>query len=90
MKIEQKEDEMQTLAGSMITPAGAIFSGEATAMHQEIGHRMSRLLDEARRERLAAGHAGLRQSVGHAIIALGRAIHGLEPEPRSRTAIRLG
>ena len=81
---------MQTTTAPVITPSGAVFGGASTAMCQEIEARMARLHDEARRERLADGHTGLRRHVGDAIIAAGRAIRGLETEPRSRTAIGLG
>jgi hypothetical protein len=56
----------------------------------EVEYRMRRLLDEAASERLAAGRDGIRQHLGHALIALGRAIHGVEAEHTARPALRTG
>jgi len=68
----------------------AIFTGEGmTTMSHEIDFRMRRLQAEADRERLATGRDGVRQHVGHALMALGRAIHGLEQEPAGRPALDL-
>lgn len=53
----------------------------------EVEHRMQRLLDEAARERLVARRPALREHVGGALIAIGRAISGSEPAPRSRPAL---
>ena len=47
---------------------------------------MRRLAGEAHGERLAGSRDGLRHRVGHALIALGRAIHGIEPEHGARPA----
>ncbi len=87
MMIEQGDDEMQTKSGSGVVPAGSIFTGEGSAMSDEIDFRMQRLAAEAYRERLAGDRDGLRQRLGHSLIALGRAIHGIEPEPATRTAL---
>lgn len=57
------------------------------AMSQEIEFRMRRLQGEAERERLVVRGDGVRQHVGHALMALGHAIHGLEPEHHGRTAL---
>ena len=38
-------------------------------------------------ERVAGAREGLRQHVGHALMTLGRAIHGLEPEQPARPAL---
>jgi len=46
----------------------------------ETDYRIKRLLDEAAGERLAGPRDGLRQHVGHTLMALGRAVHGIEPE----------
>jgi hypothetical protein len=88
MSIEQGDDEMRTRARFGVTPAGAIFSGDGTTtMTDEVDFRMRRLEAEAARERLAGPRDGLRQHVGHALMALGRAIHGVEPESVSRPAL---
>ncbi len=50
----------------------------------EIDYRIGRLLDEAANERLAPRRDGVRQRVGHALMALGQAIHGIEPEQTER------
>jgi predicted transcriptional regulator len=71
-----------------VTPAGSIFTGEASTVASEIAFRVARLADETDRERLAAPREGLRQRIGHALMALGRAIHGLEPDPAGRPALR--
>ena len=66
----------------------AIFTGEGmNAMGHEIDFRMRRLEAEAGRERLAVPRDGIRQHVGHALMALGRAIHGIETEHVSRPAL---
>jgi hypothetical protein len=57
------------------------------AMGHEIDFRMRRLEAETCRERLAGPRDGIRQHVGHALMALGRAIHGIEPEHTSRPAL---
>ncbi len=54
----------------------------------EIDFRMQRLAVEARCERAAGPRHGLRARVGHALIALGREIHGLEREPVARPVLR--
>ncbi len=77
---------MQTRTGPSVVPADSIFTGEGSAMADEIEYRMRRLADEAGRERMTGPPEGLRQHVGHALMALGRAIHGLEPEQASRQA----
>ena len=65
-----------------------IFTGEGmNAMGHEIDFRMRRLEAEASRERLAVRRDGLRQHVGHALMTLGRSIHGIEPEHVSRPAL---
>jgi len=87
MVIEQGDDEMYTKTTSGLTPAGSIFTGEGSAMLDEIEFRMHRLAGEARRERLAGPRDGLRQRLGHALMALGHAIHGLEPEQHGRPAL---
>jgi hypothetical protein len=79
---------MQTTIGHGITPAGSIFTGEGSAVSDEIAFRMRRLACEAHGERLAGSRDGLRHHVGHALIALGRAIHGIEPEHGARSAGR--
>lgn len=56
----------------------------------EIDYRISRLQAEAAIERLAGPRDGLRQHLGHALMALGRAIHGLEAEHAARPALDAG
>lgn len=87
MFIEQGDDEMYTKTASGLAPAGSILTGEGSAMSDEIELRMHRLAAEARRERLAGPRDGLRQRVGHALMALGHAIHGLEPEQHGQRAL---
>ncbi len=71
--------------------ATTILTGEGmTTMGHEIDFRMQRLQAEAARERLATCRDGIRQHLGHALIALGRAIHGVEPEHAARPALRPG
>lgn len=80
---------MQT-NGGLSTPLAAtpILMGEGTnTMSNEIEFRMRRLEGEAQRERLAPRRDGLRQHVGHALMALGRAIHGIEVEHAPRPAL---
>ena len=79
---------MQTTIGRGVVPAGNIFTGEGMAtLSDEVDFRMRRLAGEAERERLTARRAGLRHHVGHAVIALGRAIHGIERERPARPAL---
>jgi hypothetical protein len=89
MIIEQRDDEMQTNDGLGASPTTtAIFTGEGmNAMGHEIDFRMRRLGAEAERERMMVRRDGVRQHVGHALMALGRAIHGMEPERPSRPAL---
>lgn len=77
---------MQTKTTSGVAPAGRLLTVEGTIMDYEVDYRMRRLGDEARRERLAGPREGVRQHVGHALMALGRAVHGLEPERPARAA----
>lgn len=74
---------MQTKTTSGVVPAGSIFSGEASLMAQEVDFRIRGLTGESERERLAGPREGVRQHVGHALMALGRAIHGIEPAERA-------
>jgi hypothetical protein len=61
------------------------FAGKGmTTMCSEIDFRMRRLEAEANCERLAGPRDGIRQHLGHALIALGRAIHGIETENATR------
>jgi len=61
-----------------------------TTMGNEVDFRMQRLQAEADRERLAGKRDGIRQQVGHALIALGLAIHGVEAKHVARPALHLG
>ena len=92
MIIERRDDEMQPNDGLSPSPTRtAIFTGEGmNAMGHEIDFRMRRLEAEAHRERLAGPRDGLRQHVGHALMALGRAIHGIESEQARRPALDAG
>jgi hypothetical protein len=89
MIIERRDDEMHPDDGLSPAPTRtAIFTGEGmNAMGHEIEFRMRRLEAEACRERLASPRHGIRQHVGHALMALGRAIHGIEKEHASRPAL---
>jgi hypothetical protein len=85
MCIELKDDEMQTKDRFGAPSTTTTFAGEGmTTMCSEIEFRMRRLEDEAHRERLAGPRDGLRQRLGHALMALGRAIHGVESENATR------
>ena len=65
----------------------AAHAGEGMrAMSHEIEFRRERLAAEAARERLVGEHEGLRRWIGHRLMALGRAIHGLEPDPSGGSA----
>jgi hypothetical protein len=89
MLIEQRDDAMQTNDGLYQSPGRTqIFTGEGmNAMGHEIDFRMRRLEAEASCERLAVRRDGIRQHVGHALMSLGRAIHGIETEHVSRPAL---
>jgi len=80
---------MQTMGGLSALPTRTqIFTGEGmNAMGHEIDFRMRRLAAEADRERLTVRKDGIRQHVGHALMALGRTIHGIETEHVSRPAL---
>jgi len=67
-----------------------ISDGAVPMTCHEVEYRMRRLLDEAASERLVAGRDGIRQHLGHALIALGRAIHGVQLEHVARPALRPG
>jgi hypothetical protein len=92
MIIERMDDEMQTKGRFGVPPAAtAIFTGEGmSTMGHEIDFRMRRLEVEASRERLAWKRDGVRQQLGHALMALGRAIHGIEADGSGRPALDLG
>jgi hypothetical protein len=89
MTIERRDDTMQTSHGLGPSPTRTvIFTGESmNVTGHEIDFRMRRLQAEARRERLAVQRDGVRQHVGHALMAMGRAIHGIEPEQVSRPVL---
>jgi hypothetical protein len=79
---------MQTKDRPGAPPALAISIGEGkTTMSNEIDYRIGRLTTEAARRRLAGPREGIRQHLGHALMALGRAIHGIEPERVARPAL---
>jgi hypothetical protein len=95
MDIERRDDKMQTNGGlSAPLAATPILMGEGTnTMSSEIEFRMRRLEGEADRARLGGRHEGIswrraiREPLGHALMALGRAIHGIDAEPSSRPAL---
>ena len=76
MTIERRDYEMQTRD----------WLGCSPVKYAEIEYRIKRLQDEAASERLAGPRDGLRQHLGHAFMAVGRAIHGIEPERATRPA----
>ncbi|HSW41199.1 MAG TPA: hypothetical protein VLM76_01675 [Patescibacteria group bacterium] len=92
MIIERRDDAMHTKGRLGASPtAAAVSVGEGlTTMSNEIDFRMRRLLIEAERERLAGRREGVRQHLGHALMALGRAIHGIEVEHPARPALDAG
>jgi hypothetical protein len=91
MSIERRDDEMQTRDRIGASPTAAtIFTGQGmTTMSSEITFRMRRLEAEAHSERLAGPRVGIRRHLGHALMALGRAIHGIEVERPARRALDL-
>ncbi len=90
MIIEHGGDEMKTVNRPGAS-RGARWTREGASpiMCYEVEYHMQRLLLEAENERLAGPREGLRQHVGHALMALGRAIHGLEPQRSGRPAAHL-
>jgi hypothetical protein len=91
--IEQGEDTMQTnrrpdhLRATASTIA--LYAGDGfRATGAEADFHAGRLLAEAARDHARVGRPGLRHRVGHALIALGREIHGLEAETTARPALR--
>ena len=95
--IEQGEDTMQTHLRSdrlrtTTTSTMARDTGDGMrATGAEAAFRSERLLAEAARDHAVEPRPGLRRhvrhQVGHAIVAIGRAIHGLEVEPPARRAL---
>lgn len=92
MIIEQGDDEMQTKDRLGLPPTAiAIFTGEGmTIMSDEIEFRMRRLAAEADHARLATQRDGVRQRLGHGLMALGRVVHGIEAEHATRRALDAG
>jgi hypothetical protein len=97
MSIERRVDEMQTRIATTCSPPVPILSGQVAGMtSSETDYRRDRLAAEAAEERLAAAarddgpapRDSLRQRVGHALMAAGRAIHGMEPESAPRQSLR--
>lgn len=66
------------------------WRGFSPVRSAEIDYRARRLEAEAARERLAGHRDGVRQHLGHALMALGRAIHGIEAERAARPALDAG
>jgi hypothetical protein len=87
MNIERRDDDMETRIGIGGSPVLDVYRSEGTAPRPVIDERIARLQAEAATERLAGPREGLRQHVGHALMALGRTIHGLEPEQPVRPAL---
>jgi hypothetical protein len=80
---------MHTTIGRSVVPSGGIFTGEGmTAVSDEIDYRMQQLMVEAEHERLAGPREGLRQHIGHALMAIGRTVHGPEVEAAARPALQ--
>ena len=91
MTIERRDDEMQTKERLGASPTVATIRVEGmTTMSHEIDFRMRRLKAEADQERLAGPRDGFRQHLGHALMALGRAIHGIETEHARRPVLDAG
>ncbi len=87
MSIERGNDEMQTTKKDR-GQTTRIFTGEAgSLLGDAVDVRARRLLAEAVHERQAGHRHGLRHRLGHALIALGRSIHGMEPEHATRSAV---
>jgi len=80
MTIERRDDEMQTTS----------WLGFSPVRSAEIDYRTGRFQAEAAGERLAGPRDGIRQHLGHALMALGRAIHGIEAEHAARPALDAG
>ena len=78
---------METRIGIGGSPALDLCWSGGTAPRIVIDERIASLQAEAAAERLAGRREGLRQHVGHALMALGRMIHGLEPERPIRPAL---
>lgn len=78
---------METRVGLGGSPAMNVFSSDETVLRLVVDERAARLRADAAAERLAGPREGMRQHLGHALMALGRAIHGLEPEQPARPAL---
>ena len=93
MNIEQGGDEMHTYVQpnaprTTTTSTMALYAGDGMrAAGAEVDFHANRLLVEAAQVHAAPRRDGMRQVLGHAIIAIGRAIHGLEVEPPARRAL---
>lgn len=84
MKTTFRSDQLRTTTTSTI----ALYAGDGMrATGAEADFRAQRLLAEAARDHAGERRPGLRHHVGHAIIAIGRAIHGLEVESPARPAL---
>jgi hypothetical protein len=86
MQTNRRSDQLRTTTTSTM----AIYLGDGMrTTGAEADFRAGRLLAEAARDHLGEQRPGLRHHIGHAIIAIGRLIHGLEPEPQpsARTAL---
>ncbi len=82
-----RSDQLRTTT----TSTRALYVGDGMrAAGVEAEFRAGRLLAEAARDHAVGRRPGLRHHVGHAIIALGRAIHGLEVETPARPALDAG
>lgn len=84
MQTNLRSDQLRTPATSTM----ALYVGDGMrAAGAEADFRAGRLLAEAAREHATERRPGLRHHLGHAIIAIGRAIHGLEVEAPARPAL---
>jgi len=78
---------METRIGIGGSPALNVYSSDETVLRFVVAERAARRQAEASTERLAGPREGMRQRLGHALMALGRAIHGLEPDQPVRPAL---
>lgn len=84
MQTNLRSDRLRTTTTSTM----ALYTGDGLrATGAEAAFRADRLLAEAARDHAETRRPGLRHHLGHAIIAVGRAIHGLEVEPPARQAL---
>jgi hypothetical protein len=84
MQTNRRSDQLRTTTTSTM----ALYVGDGMrATGAEADYHAGRLLAEAARDHAGEHRPGLRHHVGHAVIAIGRAIHGLDVEPPARPAL---